>query len=242
MVFNGTDGLVQDIDFICGTDSTSYPLADKARNCNRHYYVAVSDAIKAIGRNGPFDDENLGSLPATSFDLVDNQHEYKLRGTNGKLTTLLKVHAVEIKDSAGNTNRIQPIDTDDLRRSITDFENTKGVPKYYDLRGNYIYLYPAPSSTQVTLTNGITVHHTREVDAFTSADTTQEPGFAEPYHRIISLGAAYDYLVKNDTSEKANSCLAQYQALRNELRTFYADLNRDSQIRLRPILGTGSYL
>lgn len=70
----------------------------------------------------------------------------------------------------------------------------------------------------------------REVDPFTAADTTQEPGFAEPFHRILSLGAAYDWLIVNDTSTKADRILNQYEQLRMELREFYATRNKDTRI------------
>ena len=216
-------GILDDINFICGTDTTSYPTADKVRNINRHYYKAVIDIIKTEGRL-QWDDSNLGSVPEYPVNLVDGQKNYTLP------TNLLKLWALEVKDSAGNSHRIKEIDLSDpiMARTIADLENVSGVPKYYDVRGNYVYLYPAPSSSAMTLTSGGNMLFSREVDAFTTSDTTQEPGFAEPFHRLLSLGAAYDWLVINDTNAKADRVLQQYEQLRAELRQFYSSRTKDN--------------
>ena len=80
----------------------------------------------------------------------------------------------------------------------------------------------------MTLTSGGNMLFSREVDAFTTSDTTQEPGFAEPFHRLLSLGAAYDWLVINDTNAKADRVLQQYEQLRAELRQFYSSRTKDN--------------
>ncbi len=220
-------GIVDDIDFICQTDSVSYPLADKARNVNRHYYKAVSDILRVSGRN-QWDDSNLTTLSELTFTLVDGQKDYSWP------SGVLKLEAIEVKDNAGNWTRLQEIDTDDLRTTITDFEETSGVPRYYDLRGDSIFLYPAPATGQVTLTDGGKVHVIREFDALVSGDTTQEPGFAEPFHRILSIGAAIDWLMVND-STKVDRWRGEYEQLRSELRQFYSTKNNDLKAVLRPM-------
>lgn len=237
MVFSdssGLTGLVEDIDFICTTDSTSYPLKDKARNINRHYYVAITDILKSNGRF-QFDDSNLTSLPVSTTDMVASQQDYTIP------TGLLKLLAVEVKDNGGNWVRLKEIDKRDLN-SITDFENTPGMPKYYDVSGNTVMLYPAPSAASTTLTAGLKMHYQREVDHFASTDTTQEPGFAEPFHRILSLGASYDYLVLNSSQDKSDRVLAQYEALRRDLRDFYSTQNLDTRVAFRPVHRTANYI
>lgn len=240
MVFSdtsGNTGLVQDVDFICGTDSTSYPLADKARNMNRHYYKAVIDALKASGRV-QFDDHNFTTIPEYEFDLVNAQSQYSLP------TNLLKLWALEIKDSNGNYRRLQPIDINDpaMKSTITDFMETDGLPAFYDLRGDSFYLYPAPATASVTTSSGGKIYFSREIDSFTAADTTQEPTIAEPFHRLLSLGASYDWLVLNSTQDKADRVLQQYEQLRSEMREFYGDKNRDEQVAIRPAHRVAHYM
>lgn len=227
-------GIVDDIDFLCGTDSTSYPTADKARNANRHYYKAVSDILKVAGRN-QWDDSNLTSLSELTFDLVDGQQDYSWP------SNALKLDAIEIKDADGNWIRLKEIDSADLRRTISDFQSTDGTPQYYDVRGDSFFLYPAPATGSVTTSAGGKVFVAREFDALVSGDTTQEPGFAEPFHRIVSLGAAYDWLIVNDTSQKADRILTAYEQLRAELREFYASKNKDVVPMLTPAHRTSNY-
>lgn len=240
MVFSDTSGktgIVEDIDFICSTDSTAYPLADKARNVNRHYYKAVTAAIRASGRF-QYDDSNLTTLPILSFDLVANQQDYSLP------TNLLKVEAVEIKDNGGNWIRLQEVDINDpeFKRTISDIQKTAGTPKYYDINGDSLMLYPAPATGSVTLSSGGKMYVTREVDHFTSADTTQEPGLAEPFHRILSLGASHDYLLVNGPETKGDRVLVEYNSLLNDLIEFYGNRNQDQKVRIRPQHRTTDYL
>lgn len=238
MVFSDTSGLgglVEDIDFICTTDATSYPLKDKARNMNRHLYVAICDYLKATKR-ASFDDPNNTGLPISTFTLVDQQVQYSLP------TNLLKVEAIEVKDNAGNWTRLQELDKSELARSITDFENTPGIPRYYDIVGENIFLYPAAASGQVTLSDGGKIHYSREIDAFTSTDTTQEPGIPELGHRIVSLGASCDYLAVNAPTERYNKFKADYETLRMEFRKFCGDRLQDATARFRPAHSTNTYL
>lgn len=228
-------GLVEDVDFWASTDSTSYPLADKVRNINRHYYVAVTDILRASGRY-QYDDSNLATLPKVDLTMVSGTHEVALPEAN------IKINAIEIKDASGNYYRIPEIDFADKLRSISSFTTSSGMPLAYDVIGGYIYLDPAPLTGSVTLTSGLRVWVEREIDAFTTSDTTQEPGFAEPFHRLLSLGAAYDYLIVNGPSDKADRVLQLYMGMREDLRTFYADKNEDAPVRFRPAHNTGLYL
>lgn len=238
MVFSdssGLGGIVEDIDFLCTTDSVSYPLKDKARNVNRHYYVAISDILKATSR-GQYNDSNLASLPKQDLTMVQDTHEVALPDSN------LKIYAVEVKDNTGKWIRIKEMDFNEKPSSISSFTTVSGLPIKYDILGSYIYLEPAPTSTQVTLSSGLRIWATQEVDVFLSTDTTQEPGFAEPFHRILSLGASIDYLLVNGPTEKVDRYLAQYQELRKGLRDFYSDKNSDIRVKFRPATKTADYL
>lgn len=227
--------ILEDIDFICQTDSTSYPTSDKTRNANRWYYKGVTDILKSAGRL-QFDDTNLSTLPEVTFDLVSGQADYS------NPADLLKLHAIEIKDNGGNWIRLQEIDfQSDLRRTISDFEETDGTPRYYDQGEGSFKLYPAPLTGSVTLTGGGKVHLSREVDIFTTADTTQEPGFAEPFHRIVSLGASVDWMMVHNP-DKVNNWLAQLEQLRTEMREFYADKNRDVKTSIKTLHTVRDYI
>jgi hypothetical protein len=222
-------GIVEDTHFICGTNSTSYPVSDIARNANRHYYKAVIDYLRNQGTL-QFDDSNHTTLPEYTFNLVAGQQQYSLP------TNLLKLWGIEIVDNSGNYLRLSEINMADpqLAFSVNDYLETDGTPRYYELRGENIFLYPAPAAANTTLTAGGKMYFAREIDPFTAADTDQEPGLPEPFHRIISLGAAYDWLCINDTQAKADRILQQQEQLRAELRNFAANRNNDTESILRP--------
>ena len=218
-------GLTQDVDFICGTDSTSFPLKDKARLANRWLYKAVTDLISVRGRF-EFDDTNLTDFPVETADLVSGQADYQLPAE------FLKLIAVEVQDQNGNWTRLQELDKSQLKQTITDFEDTNGLPKYYDVMGNSLILYPAPSATDTTLTAGIKLHHIRKIDEFVSTDTTQSPGIPEPFHRIVSLGVAYDWLLINGSQDKTDRIRNEIEQLRTEMKKFEGDKNRDKKVNI----------
>jgi hypothetical protein len=189
-----------------------------------------------VSGRSQFHDSNLTTLTSKLFDLVDGQQQYSLP------TDLLKLHAIEIKDASGNWIKLKELDQNDLTRTITDYEDTPGTPHSYDIRGVDIYLYPAPATGSVTLSGGGKVHGSFELDAFTAADTAQEPGFAEPFHRILSIGAACDWFLLNDSMDKYDRWIAQYEMLRKQCREYYATRNPDRPSRINPEHSTRNYL
>lgn len=232
MQFSNTtsnSGIVQDIDFLCTSDSVSYPLTDKARNVNRHYQKAIIDVLKASGRF-------QGASDMTSTDnLVNGQQEYTLP------SDLLGIEAIEIKDSAGKWVRLRQIDKFSLSSSITDYKNTSGMPAEYDVYAGKAFLYPPPSSSAVTTTAGIKYHYQGEVSLFASTDTSPEPLIPEPFHRIVVLGASYDYMLVNSSQDKSDRVKQEYEQLRTELRNYVTQRNKDSHIGIRPAHRTSNY-
>lgn len=238
MQFSNTStsaGILEDIDFICETNSTSYPTADKVRNSNRWYYKAITWILKA-NRTWEFDDTNLTDLPIATTTMVASQKDYALP------TDLLKLIRVEVKDASGNFQTLDPINQDDIKVGLTEFQETDGMPKYYDIIGNSVFLYPSPSSSQTTLTSGLKLYYSREVDAFTSSDTTQEPTIAEPFHRILSYGASFDWFVARGNTQKAGLMRQELAVFQKELRDFYGDRNENLKTKVKPAHNIREYI
>lgn len=219
-------GLIEDVDFWCDSDSTSYPTADKTRSIN-HWYHTVATWIWRASGTWEFDDSNKTDLPIAIATLVDGQQDYSIP------TDALKILAIEVKDSGGNWARLQPLDKSQLGSTITDFQNNDGLPNSYDVLGRTLLLYPAPASGSVTVSGGLKLHLARTVDNFTAADTTKVPGFAEDYHRVLSMGGAYDFLIKRDM-DKADRLMAEITKMRSDLTGFYGERHRDMPVKVRP--------
>lgn len=218
-------GIVEDITFLTGFDTNSYALADRTRNANRWYYKAVMAAWRASS-DWEFDDANQSNMPIATTTLVADQKDYTIP------TNALRILRVEVKDSAGNWVLVQPFDETQIGVALDEFEKTSGVPRYYRLTRRSVIMHPAPSAAAMTLTAGLKIYFLREVDEFTVADTTQEPGIAEPFHRVISLGASYDFALAKGLQNTA-VLKQEVEQLLAELGQFYSARHRNFKAQLR---------
>ena len=223
-------GIVEDIDFMCDTDATRYTLAQKTRNINRWYDKAVSIILDSDGR-WQFDDTNATDLPIATTNLVSAQQDYSID------TTFLRILRVEVLDQNGVWNKLQPIDQADIyAQGMAEFLKTAGMPRYYDVQGQSIFLYPKPDNgISVTLTAGLKVYFQRNVSYFVAGDTTKVPGFASLFHRFLSLGAARDWCVKKQLPQ-LKDIQSDLVVMEADMRNFFALRNKDEKIQLRPKL------
>lgn len=213
--------------------STDYPLADVVVSLNRWVHRVGIWIWKASG-TWEFDDSNQTDLPIATTTLVANQQDYSLP------TTVLKLLRVEVKDSSGNYRQIFQIDQSELQGiALTEYEETAGLPIQYDIIGNSLFLYPAPSASSVTLAAGLKIYIAREETEFstpasyTTADTTQ-PGFDENFHDILCLGSAYDWCSVNGPEDRASRYRAEIEALHQDLNVHYGSKNADKKVGVHP--------
>lgn len=223
---SGEKGLFQDAQFLTGTDSNSFPVADFTRLCNRWYYKAVLEAWHSSD-DWEFDDTNQTGFAIATATLVDSQADYALP------SNALKIRRVEVKDAAGNWSIVRPIDERQIGVALDEFYETDGLPKYFRLERNSLVLYPAPLTASVTLTAGLKLYFLREIDEFATSDTSQEPGLPEPFHRILSYGAAYDFCTAKNLPQ-AVMYRQEVEVMLRDLRTFMSNRNISRQTRLRP--------
>ena len=226
MVYSDTSlkqGILEDIDFLLGTDSSDYPTAQKTRNINRWYDVSVSIILQADGK-WEWDDLNATDLPIATTSLAAERADYSID------TTFLEVTRVECKDENGNWIKLKQFNQTELpNTALGEFLETSGTPELYDLRANSIILYAKPSYAS---SGGLKVYFKRNVSYFTASDTTKEPGFASPFHRLLSYGAAYDYCVANAISTKLPILEKEIEKLKLGLLTFYSSKDKDIKLRM----------
>lgn len=236
-------GLIEDITFWTGMDTTQYATADRTRNINRHLMDVVTEILKSDGA-WEYDDTDKTDLPSLTTTLVASQQDYELpKSLTTNPTTLqggstagaiLKIHRVEVKDASGIWTKLEQLDQREIGQALDEFQKNDGLPRFYDVRGNIIFLYPQPASASVTLSAGLKIHITREPYMFLATDTTKEPGFAEPFHRILSYGASMDWLLSKNQSAKAANLKTLIDEKMANLRDFYGGRNRDKTVRARP--------
>lgn len=211
--------LNSDILFLTGTDASSYLIADRTRNINSWYHKTITMVLESQ-TDWQFDDINHTDFPVATTPLVALQRDYDLPAS----LKLLNVKRVDITYDGTNYYRAIPFDpgmTSDGLGSDTNTDarfslNTPG----YDLLGQSVLIYPRATAAQVTAGAKLRIEFMREVDEFSVSDTTQEPGIDEPFHRILSVGAAFDYALARGLSNK-NDLFALLQDYEGRLKTYY---------------------
>ena len=183
-------GIAQEIDALCDTDSTTYPILSKQRRINE----AVREVEAAmLGSSGTwdYDGSNHQDLPIGEADLVDGQQHYSFH------STVVEVKVVRVKDNSGIWHKLRPFDKSEVGSAMDEYMKTNGLPRAYDKTGGSIFLYPAPATANVTLTDGLKVDFSRLSELITDlsgTDATKSPGF-DVNHNIISYKAALPHCI-----------------------------------------------
>lgn len=228
MQFNdptGGQGLVQDIDFLIGTDEISYPLIQKTRNINNAYDKVISAILRADGK-WEFDDNNFDTLPVGTTDLIGNQADYEISDAD-----FLEIVRVEIIQQNGDFLFMNPISYEDLFGvAMTEWQKTPGQPMYYDKVGNSIILYPTPNFDYA---GGVKVYFKRNPSYFESTDTTKQPGFAKTYHKLLSYYAAIDFCIANSMTKKLQVLYAEVQRMEKNMQDYFASRAKDAKVSFR---------
>jgi len=242
MVFSDTStnlGIIQEIDFLCDSNSTSFPTADKTRRVNAAYEELIGDIINADG-TWQFDDTNHTDLPVGTFDLVEGQETYSLPSF---ATGFLQVEAIMILSLDGlRYSRIRAIDINELpgKRSPDDFFGVesdgspkKGFPQDYDIQGDTLYLYPAPAAASLTLTAGGKIWFKRTANLFTASDTTQQPGLPSTHHVMLAYMASIPYCMSYK-KDRVGWLTKKVDEMRLTLMKHYGFREKDKKKLFRP--------
>lgn len=215
-------GVFQEVDALCDSDISSYPVEAKTRRANIALEELELIALMADGK-WRFDDKNYSTNPTGLQTLVTGTQEYTFD------STLLILEYVEVLMLDGiHWQRCNPIDiTEEFDPS--NQQALTGLPNEYYKRGNKIGLMPIPTTGYVTLTNGLKVTFKRQASLFTASDTTKEPGIASPFHGSLfakKIALPYCKTYKKDR-------VSQLQADINEetklFRSYYANRSNDGE-------------
>lgn len=211
-----SQGIVEDARFLVGANSVSYPIADLTRNINRRWEEAknilyLSDGTWQSGET------------TYSTNLANGTQGYTIPRTH------IKINRVEILTSGGASKRLESFDKSEIKESVRDFENVDGEPRYYELTGQTINLYPAPDYNS---TNGLTWWYQGVPDYFETTDTTAESDLIQTLDRYLSVGSALDYAVAKVLSNK-NDLESQLASIRDQLEMIANRRNGDVNIVLK---------
>lgn len=205
------------------SDTTSYPAATLLRRINKAYEQVVGWLINADGI-WEFDDSNYTSLPIGTFTLVNNQRSYTFAAD---FLDILEVSVFNLNSVYVKIPQFDPfVET----LSVEELYGTQsGFPQVFDMvSDDTIKFYPNISSTYVTLASGLQVKFKRTADLFTAAQVTtgtKEPGFASPWHYILSYMAAIPFCVVYK-KDRVPAYMAEVEKMKKELIKHYSSRNK----------------
>lgn len=228
------NGLIQDCEFwtaigdaaISGTTAT---LQHFTRLINARYHQVVTMILRAQDE-WDFDDAVKTDYPIYTTSLVADQADY----TFPTSLKILKIKRVEVTyDGGTNWYKAEPLDINEYTKNTTAATISQNFVKtspFYDIQYNSLFLYPVPTAAS---TNGLKIWISREITEFATSATTAEPGFDEPFHRMLSIGASLDYAVAKGLSNKNDlaALWADYEARLNE---YYGSKQKDREYILKP--------
>lgn len=202
-------------------------------------YETVAAGIFAAQGHAEWDDTNYTTLPIAEAALTTSRL-YSLETDN----PLYKLDRVDVSYDGVTYQRAQQIDTNSLEIGLgnddkTDDKFNKTQPAY-DFIGNQLALYPRASSSDVSSGGKMRIQYRRAFDLFTTADTTQEPGFDRAHHHLLPIYAAMKRAViqRMDVKNDLNTLFLQGM---EGLRTHYSDKNEPERMSLRAAFGVGDY-
>lgn len=218
-------GICELIDANVGTNTTSYPVAEKTRDINLAL-DKVFALIFQVGGTWQFDDSNQTDYPIITTNIVSGQRDYPF-STDSAGNIILEIYRVFATNSAGVSYEIFPVDVEQGQapKSYTDNLNVGGQPITYDKLANGIFLDPIPN---YNYTNGLKLYINREASYFTSSDTTKKPGFAGLFHEYLAIRPSYFYAARKGMQTAA---VFQEQMLRMEadIQDYYKGREKDTQ-------------
>lgn len=227
--YNTHDSLYHDTLSLVGiSDTSQYPIVQFIRNANQ-WYRKASSWIKASSGTWEYDDSNWTDLPEGTTTLVAGQQDYSLD------TTIQEIERVEVLDVDGNYQKLKQLDQSQISGAMDEFMETDGMPSYYDVRGFSLFLYPAPAAASVTTALGLKVYFSRDIKEFGITSTSTEPGINADFHRIISLGSAYDYCLSNGIEDRKKGLRDELEIYKNELSTQSTKRNREFGNKVIPL-------
>lgn len=197
MVFSDTtnkNGCIQFIESLCrlgdGGITNDSTLFKQITSYFNQADKKVSIALLRSDRYWKFDDSKYTDFPIATINLVASQRDYTLPASTsgGNASTLWRVNKIEIlKDGEYKTIDLMEIGEDEL--------DSTGTPTAYNLMGNSIRFKELPIAN---ITNGVRVTFQRSTVGFTTASTTQQPGYIDAYHDLPCYDTASTYLLPID--------------------------------------------
>jgi len=211
------------------TDTTTFAAATYTRYVNAWYQRMVFYIWRSSGM-WQFDDSTATTFPEATTTLVAGQEDYTIPSGG------LDVREVYVMNSGGDYQKLRKINPFAIGYARDEYYETDSMPAEYYLEGNSIIIKPAPAAANVTLALGLKIILDRNVTLFAVGDTTKEPGFIAQFHRVLSLGAAYDFARAHNMVTKVATIKPDLDMMVREVEEYFSRRSKGGKNNIRPNL------
>ena len=225
-------GLIQDVVFLITGNSADtladYTAVDRKRNINKWYQRCHAFILEMM------DDWKFHGDWATCPTVVDRE-EYTFP------SSILHINKVEIRYDSGSNDWVEaiPLDERAVGSAISNEDDifTESSPRYWKPDELSLVFDPIPDTA---IDPGVRIWFNKEITELSS--DADEPVITEPFHRILSIGAALDYAISKNMTEKTSTLRRELfgtethpeYGLIEQLKKFYSKRSREEQIRIKP--------
>ena len=218
------------IDQACGTDSNSFPLAQKVAKVNLALDEAFSIIFKVSKSGWQFDDGNHTSDPVLTANIVSGTRDYDFSSDSGG-NLALDVYRVVVLDSDGVGRVIDPVsqrtDAEDNISGFTDNQSAGGTPTKYDKFGMTISLDPIPDYSK---TSGLKLYINRQASYFALTSTSKVAGIDGLCHDFLYLKPAYEW-ARDHGLQNTEKLFRDLQIATLKIEKRYATREKDTPTR-----------
>lgn len=209
------DSVCSEIDRICGSSDSTYPLKDKTARVNAGLDRFITLAMN-FDKSWSFDDMNQIDLPIGYADIISGRQDTPFP------KDALKVKALFVKDKGGIWHELTE-ETDPKNAFLMPPGNT-GVPTKFKIVANSILLDFIPD---YNMEGGLQGYFARGVLKFGFSDTTREPGIPSIFHPWLARYASLPFLIEKGKGSKKDvaveiagdeDMIETYMASRNQIR------------------------
>ena len=243
MQWNNTateQGIFQDVDYLCSTNSSTYSIVNKTRSVNNWQNIMVAEVLDSMDAW-----DFKGEIATAALSATQQEYTFPTASNSG----LLKIKRIET--DMDNDEKFTPTDHIDINEyPHISLASTAQINKYfsksdpkYALFDNSFFLFPVPDTN---VTTGIKIWYEENITDFTAttANNTAEPAFPRSFHRIVSLGSTLDYAKKFKMKDLIDYCERELYGTVNtrkgrvgglisKMRNFFSTRSADKILSLR---------
>jgi hypothetical protein len=212
------------------TDTTTFATTTYTRYVNAWYERLIFYIWKNSGKWQFVDRNSTTGLPEATQVLVAGTETYTIP------TTAIDIREVWVKDENGNYRKLDKINPTEILGARDEYGKTDGKPEEWYLSGDKIVLKPAPAAGYITTASGLKTILDSSVTVFAITDTTKEPGFISTFHRVLSLGAAFDFARAHEMVTKINFIKPDLDLMLTQMEEYYAKRSKGDKARIKPTI------